>query len=61
MANPDTSSTLVLSIVIPVYRSAGILPELAAQIHAEMKRMDLQKFTLVNRGFHWINELPYNL
>jgi uncharacterized membrane protein YphA (DoxX/SURF4 family) len=29
------------------------------KIHAELKRMDLQKFTLVNRGFHWVNEYPY--
>jgi hypothetical protein len=28
-------------------------------IHAELKRVDLRKFTLVNRGFHWINEYPF--
>lgn len=25
-----------------------------------LKRFDLRKFTLVNRGFHWVNEYPYN-
>jgi uncharacterized membrane protein YphA (DoxX/SURF4 family) len=29
------------------------------KIHAELKRVDLQKFTLVNRGFHWVNEYAY--
>ncbi len=28
-------------------------------IHAEMKRINLSQFTLVNRGFHWINEYPF--
>jgi uncharacterized membrane protein YphA (DoxX/SURF4 family) len=29
------------------------------QIHAELKFFDPHKLTLVNRGFHWINEYPY--
>lgn len=29
------------------------------KVHAELKRMDLHQFTLVNRGFHWINEYPF--
>jgi hypothetical protein len=24
------------------------------------KQYDLKKFKLINRGFHWINETPYN-
>ena len=24
------------------------------------KKFDLSKYTLVNRGFHWINEYPFN-
>lgn len=29
------------------------------KIHADMKLFDLQQLTLVNRGFHWINEYPF--
>jgi len=25
-----------------------------------LKRIDLNSFTLMSRGFHWINEYPYN-
>jgi hypothetical protein len=25
-----------------------------------MRRKDPSEFLLVNRGFHWINELPFN-
>lgn len=25
-----------------------------------MRRFDINKFPLVNRGFHWVNEYPYN-
>jgi uncharacterized membrane protein YphA (DoxX/SURF4 family) len=28
-------------------------------IHAELKRVDLRQFTLVSRGFHWVNEFPF--
>ena len=30
------------------------------QIQAKLHRVDQPKFLLVNRGFHWINENPYN-
>ena len=30
------------------------------QIQAKLHRADQPKFLLVNRGFHWINENPYN-
>jgi uncharacterized membrane protein YphA (DoxX/SURF4 family) len=29
------------------------------KIHADLKLFDLSQFTLVNRGFHWINEYPF--
>lgn len=29
------------------------------KIHAELKLFDLKQFTLVNRGFHWISEYPF--
>jgi uncharacterized membrane protein YphA (DoxX/SURF4 family) len=29
------------------------------QVEMKLKLMDRDKFTLVNRGFHWINEYPY--
>ncbi len=29
-------------------------------LHIEAKQYDLSKFRLINRGFHWINETPYN-
>ena len=29
-------------------------------IHITTKRMDLNKFRLISRGFHWINETPFN-
>jgi hypothetical protein len=30
------------------------------RIHMETHLFDRQKFLLVNRGFHWIQELPFN-
>lgn len=30
------------------------------KIQARLKRMDESEFLLVNRGFHWINEYPFN-
>jgi hypothetical protein len=30
------------------------------KLHFDLKLMDRSKFTLVNRGFHWIQENPYN-
>jgi hypothetical protein len=29
-------------------------------IYIKLKRFDENKFRLVNRGFHWVNEFPYN-
>ncbi|MFY0603206.1 MAG: hypothetical protein JXQ93_04605 [Flavobacteriaceae bacterium] len=29
-------------------------------VEIKMKEFDLKKFRLTNRGFHWINEYPYN-
>jgi hypothetical protein len=29
-------------------------------VHARMRRMDLGSFTLLSRGFHWINESPFD-
>ena len=26
----------------------------------KMKKYDLKNFRLINRGFHWVNEYPYN-
>jgi hypothetical protein len=30
------------------------------RIRARLRRMDESKFQLVSRGFHWVNEYPYN-
>jgi len=30
------------------------------KIHMELKLVDRNQFTLVNRGFHWINEYPFD-
>ncbi len=32
----------------------------ATKIHAELRRFDESKFLLLSRGFHWINEAPFN-
>ena len=29
-------------------------------LSVHMRKIDMSKFLLVNRGFHWINELPFN-
>src|SRR5215472_5166246 len=29
------------------------------QIHMQLKLFDRNKLTLVNRGFHWINDYPF--
>jgi uncharacterized membrane protein YphA (DoxX/SURF4 family) len=29
-------------------------------LHIRLKKYDVQSFRLVNRGFHWINEYPFN-
>ncbi len=29
-------------------------------VHIEMQKMDFNNMRLINRGFHWINEYPYN-
>jgi uncharacterized membrane protein YphA (DoxX/SURF4 family) len=29
------------------------------KIHMQLKLFDINKYTLVNRGFHWINEYPF--
>jgi hypothetical protein len=29
-------------------------------IRVQLRRLDITKFLLVNRGFHWINEYPFN-
>jgi hypothetical protein len=30
------------------------------KLHIQLKRMDQQKFPLINRGFHWIQDYPFN-
>ncbi len=30
------------------------------KIRAQLRRFDESKFLLLNRGFHWINESPFN-
>jgi len=30
------------------------------KIHMQLKLFDRTRFLLVNRGFHWINERPFN-
>jgi hypothetical protein len=29
-------------------------------IHAKLRRQPDDKFLLINRGFHWVNEVPFN-
>jgi len=29
-------------------------------LHIKLVKYDLKKFNLLNRGFHWVNEYPYN-
>lgn len=29
-------------------------------VHISMRRFDLNNFRLISRGFHWVNEYPYN-
>jgi hypothetical protein len=29
-------------------------------VYIEMQKVDFNKMRLINRGFHWINEYPYN-
>jgi hypothetical protein len=29
-------------------------------IRAELRKVDPSRFLLVSRGFHWINEVPFN-
>jgi hypothetical protein len=33
---------------------------IADPLIVKLKRIDPAKFLLVNRGFHWINERPFN-
>ncbi|MBS1564098.1 MAG: hypothetical protein JST39_06900, partial [Bacteroidetes bacterium] len=37
---------------------SGVL--LKDSVEVVMKRVDLNRFRLVNRGFHWVNETPFN-
>jgi hypothetical protein len=30
------------------------------KVHMQLQLLDRRKFLLVNRGFHWIQELPFN-
>jgi hypothetical protein len=30
------------------------------KIHMELRQLDRSKFQLINRGFHWISEIPFN-
>jgi hypothetical protein len=30
------------------------------QVHMRLQLFDRQKFELVSRGFHWIQEYPFN-
>ncbi len=32
----------------------------AQKLRLEVKQMDLSKFLLLNRGFHWVQEVPFN-
>ena len=44
---------VLLTKLEPVSLSAGALER-------ALKRFDENRFRLVNRGFHWVNEYPYN-
>jgi hypothetical protein len=32
----------------------------ADSLHVRLHRIDETKFLLLSRGYHWINELPFN-
>ena len=38
----------------------GALPGGGPPLLVKLKRVDLSKFLLTNRGFRWINERPFN-
>jgi hypothetical protein len=38
----------------------GALPGGGPPLVVKLKRVDLSKFLLTNRGFRWINERPFN-
>ncbi|MBN4066062.1 hypothetical protein JYT51_01865 [Candidatus Amoebophilus asiaticus] len=57
----DTTSKYLFKYLQPTndhLTFSGVLKEDSLTIH--MKKIDINKFLLVNRGFHWINESPYN-
>lgn len=57
----DTTQRYVLAYSRPLPEALvveGVLRDDSLSIH--MKRLDLNQYLLVNRGFHWINEFPFN-
>jgi hypothetical protein len=57
----DSTTHFVLSYVRPDSAHLTVHGTWAADtLHVEMVRRDEGDFLLMNRGFHWINETPYN-
>lgn len=59
--DPDSSKKVVFTYSRPkpgILLLAGKLKD--DSIHISMNKFDLKKLKLTNRGFHWINEAPYN-
>ena len=57
--DPSWNSVLTYEQVSPeVVRLAGALN--GSEMTARLRRSDERKFLLIDRGFHWINEFPFN-
>jgi hypothetical protein len=57
--DPNWNSVLTYEQVSPeVMTLSGALD--GSEMTARLRRTDGRKFLLTNRGFHWINEFPFN-
>jgi hypothetical protein len=57
--DPSWNTVLTYDQVSPeVVRLAGALN--GSEMTARLRRSDERKFLLIDRGFHWINEFPFN-
>lgn len=59
-AGPDTSKKLVLAYAFPDTSHLVLRGRLGADsIEMRFRRRSESSYLLVNRGFHWVNEVPY--
>ena len=60
-AGGDTLATQVLAYDRPDTNRLRLRGRfLGDSLDVEMRRIDRAKFLLMSRGFHWINEIPFN-